>query len=170
MIFGHEFSGTIAAVGSRAEAAGLWRVGQRVTANPLVTCGECEACASGSQQLCVSRKLLSAALPGSNAEYVKLPAAFVYAVPDGVTLQQAAMTEPAACAIRAAELAAPRPTDAVLIIGMGPIGLLALQAVLQYGARDVIAVDRNADRLAIARSWGRSIRSVRRTARTRWRK
>ncbi|NBD24508.1 zinc-dependent alcohol dehydrogenase [Paenibacillus glycinis] len=154
MIFGHEFSGTIAAVGGRAEAAGRWRIGQRVTANPLVTCGQCEPCASGRQQLCVSRKLLSAALPGSNAEYVKIPAAFVYAVPDAVTLQQAAMTEPAACAIRAAELAEPKPTDTVLIIGMGPIGLLALQAVLQYGVRDVIAVDMNADRLGIAAKLG----------------
>lgn len=154
MIFGHEFAGTIAAIGSRAEASGQWAIGQRVTANPLVTCGQCEPCLSGKQQLCSSRKLLSAALPGSNAEYVKIPAAFVYAVPDWVTLQQAAMTEPAACAIRAAELAAPKPTDAVLILGMGPIGLLTLQAVLQYGARNVIAVDMNADRLAIAAKLG----------------
>ncbi|MBM7565038.1 zinc-dependent alcohol dehydrogenase [Paenibacillus sacheonensis] len=154
LVFGHEFSGTIAAIGSRAEAEGRWQIGQRVTANPLVTCGQCEPCLSGRQQLCTSRKLLSAALPGSNAEYVKIPAAFVYGVPDTVTLQQAAMTEPAACAIRAAELASPKPTDTVLIIGMGPIGLLALQAVLQYGVQRVIAVDMNADRLEIAAKLG----------------
>ncbi|QHT63099.1 alcohol dehydrogenase catalytic domain-containing protein [Paenibacillus lycopersici] len=154
LIFGHEFSGTIAEIGSRAAAEGRWQIGQRVTANPLVTCGQCEPCITGRQQLCVSRKLLSAALPGSNAEYVKLPAAFVYAVPDAVTLQQAAMTEPAACAIRAAELAAPKPSDTVLILGMGPIGLLLLQAVLQHGVRDVIAVDMNADRLRIAAKLG----------------
>ncbi|SFJ42177.1 Threonine dehydrogenase [Paenibacillus sp. UNC496MF] len=154
MIFGHEFSGTIAAIGSRAAAEGRWAFGQRVTANPLVTCGHCEPCVTGRQQLCASRKLLSAALPGSNAEYVKLPAAFVYPVPDSVTLRQAAMTEPAACAIRAAELAAPKPSDTVLIVGMGPIGLLTLQAVRQHGARSVIAVDMNAERLAIAAKLG----------------
>ncbi|MBP3964711.1 zinc-dependent alcohol dehydrogenase [Paenibacillus lignilyticus] len=154
MIFGHEFSGTIASVGSRVEASGAWAIGQRVTANPLVTCGHCDRCASGRQQLCVSRKLLSAALPGSNAEYVKIPAAFVYAVPDGMTMQQAALAEPTACAVRVAELAAAKPTDKVLILGMGPIGLLALQAVLQYGVSDVIAVDMNEDRLAIARRLG----------------
>jgi threonine dehydrogenase-like Zn-dependent dehydrogenase len=154
MIFGHEFSGTIASMGSRVEATGAWSVGQRVTANPLVTCGQCEKCASGRQQLCFSRKLLSAALPGSNAEYVKIPAAFVYALPDKMTLQQAAMVEPAACAVRIAELANAKPTDKVLIIGMGPIGLLALQAVLQYGVPEVIAVDMNEQRLAIARKLG----------------
>ncbi|WP_407945112.1 alcohol dehydrogenase catalytic domain-containing protein [Paenibacillus glycinis] len=154
MIFGHEFSGTIAAIGSRAEAGGRWHIGQRVTANPLVTCGHCEPCLSGRQQLCLSRQLLSAALPGSNAEYVKLPARFVYAVPDEMTLRQAAMTEPAACAIRAAELAAPKPADTVLILGMVPIGLLVLQAVQQYGVREIIAVDMNEERLAIARALG----------------
>ncbi|RAP73874.1 alcohol dehydrogenase [Paenibacillus montanisoli] len=154
MIFGHEFSGTIASMGSKAEASGAWQIGQRVTANPLVTCGQCERCASGKQQLCVSRKLLSAALPGSNAEYVKVPASFVYAVPDSMTLQTAALTEPTACAVRVAELAAAKPNDKVLIIGMGPIGLLSLQAVLQYGVRDVIVVDMNEDRLAIARRLG----------------
>ncbi|MBM7564027.1 zinc-dependent alcohol dehydrogenase [Paenibacillus sacheonensis] len=154
MIFGHEFAGTIASMGADAAASGQWTVGQRVTANPLVTCGRCEKCASGRQQLCGSRKLLSAALPGSNAQYVAIPADFVLPVPDSVTLQQAAMTEPAACAIRAAELASPKPSDRVLILGMGPIGLLALQAVLQYGVRDVIAVDMNEERLAIARKLG----------------
>ncbi|REE57447.1 threonine dehydrogenase-like Zn-dependent dehydrogenase [Paenibacillus taihuensis] len=154
MIFGHEFSGTIAAMGSRVEASGAWQLGQRVTANPLVTCGQCEKCLTGRQQLCGSRKLLSAALPGSNAEYVKIPAAFVYAVPDSMTLQTAAMTEPTACAVRVAELAAAKPTDKVLILGMGPIGLLTLQAVLQYGVKDIIAVDMNEDRLAIARRLG----------------
>ncbi len=154
MIFGHEFAGTIASMGSRVEAAGTWQLGQRVTANPLVTCGHCERCLGGKQQLCVSRRLLSAALPGSNAEYVKIPASFVYAVPDAMTLQTAALTEPTACAVRVAELAAAKPSDKALIIGMGPIGLLSLQAVLQYGVRDVIVVDMNEDRLGIARRLG----------------
>ncbi|GGD85666.1 zinc-dependent alcohol dehydrogenase [Paenibacillus nasutitermitis] len=154
MIFGHEFSGTIASMGSRIEAAGQWSIGQRVTANPLVTCGHCVKCLSGRQQLCVARKLLSAALPGSNAEYVKIPAAFLHALPEGMTLQQAAMAEPAACAVRAAELAAAKPSDTMLILGMGPIGMLTLQAVLQYGVKEIIAVDMNEDRLAIAGKMG----------------
>lgn len=150
MTFGHEFSGTIAGVGRAVETASVWRVGDRVTANPLVTCGRCEKCLSGRQQLCIERKLLSAALPGSNAEYVKIPASFVHKVPESLSLREAALTEPVACVVRVAELAGAKPTDTVLIVGMGPIGLLALQAILQYGVKNVIAVDTNRDRLAIA--------------------
>lgn len=156
MIFGHEFSGTISALGEgRAEMDGL-AVGDRVTANPLVTCGRCEACLEGMQQLCANRKLLSAALPGSNAEYVKIPAAFVHKLPDGMSLRDAALTEPVACAVRAAELAHIRPGDTALVVGMGPIGLLTLQALQQHGVGRTIAVDTNRDRLSIAKRLGAS--------------
>jgi threonine dehydrogenase-like Zn-dependent dehydrogenase len=156
MIFGHEFSGTIAAMGSRVKASGAWNIGDRVTANPLVTCGRCEKCVTGRQQLCPNRRLLSAALPGSNAEYVKIPAAFVFRVPDDMPLQTAALAEPTACAVRVAEQAAAKPTDAVLVVGMGPIGLLTLQALRQYGVRTLIAVDTNRDRLEFAGRLGAS--------------
>lgn len=156
LVFGHEFSGTIAGIGSLAEASGAWSIGDRVTANPLVTCGRCDKCLSGRQQLCVERKLLSAALPGSNAEYVKIPAAFVHKVPENLALSEAALAEPVACAVRAAELAEAKPADAVLVIGMGPIGLLTLQALVQYGVRQVAAVDMNRDRLAFAERLGAS--------------
>lgn len=151
LVFGHEFAGTIAALGTRTE--GLAE-GQRVTANPLVTCGRCEPCKRGMQQLCRSRKLLSAALPGSNAEYVKIPAAFVYGLPDTMSLQQGALAEPTACAVRAVKLAAPGPGDTVLITGMGPIGLLILQVAKLYGVGRIIAVDTNSTRLELARSLG----------------
>jgi 2-desacetyl-2-hydroxyethyl bacteriochlorophyllide A dehydrogenase len=151
LIFGHEFSGTIEQIGGTV--SGL-TIGQRVTANPLVTCGKCEKCISGRQQLCVNRKLLSAALPGSNAEFVKIPASFVYPIPDSLDLQSAALTEPVACAVRSVELAAPKPKDSVLIIGMGPIGLLALRVFQLYGVSHVIAVDMNRDRLELARRSG----------------
>jgi len=154
LIFGHEFSGTIAALGSRVSPAFGLAEGMRVTANPLVTCGVCDKCKAGKQQLCRSRKLLSAALPGSNAEYVKVPAAFVYPLPKEITLQQGALAEPAACAVRAAELAACKPGETVLIFGMGPIGLLILQAVKLYGVGRIIAVDTNPDRLALAKALG----------------
>jgi len=156
MIFGHEFSGTIAALGNEAADLGGFAVGDRVTANPLVTCGQCEACLGGKQQLCAERKLLSAALPGSNAEYVKIPSAFVHKLPDSLSLRDAALTEPIACAVRAAELADVRPGDTALVIGMGPIGLLALQALKQYGASRIVAVDRNRERLNFAKRLGAS--------------
>ena len=154
LIFGHEFSGTIAALGERAGKDTGLQIGIRVTANPLVTCGRCPTCLQGRQQLCVSRKLLSAALPGSNAEYVKLPAQFVYPLPDSVSLELGAMTEPAACAVRAVELAEVSPKDHVLVMGLGPIGLLIVQVLSLYGVKRIFAADMNPERLEMASQWG----------------
>ncbi|THF84503.1 zinc-dependent alcohol dehydrogenase [Cohnella fermenti] len=153
MIFGHELSGFIEKVDATGEALGL-RKGMRVTANPLVTCGRCSYCLAGQEPLCPERKLLSAALPGSNAEFVKLPASFVHPLPDHVSLIQGALTEPVACGARVAELTAAGPDDTVLVVGMGPIGVFALQAVLLSGAGRVIAVDLSHDRLSFAASLG----------------
>jgi len=155
LIFGHEFSGTIAAVGERV---GAFRpdlsVGARVTANPLVSCGDCRYCRRGEEQLCASRLLLSASLPGSNAAYVAVPAKNVYRLPDRVALEQAALAEPLACAARAADLGRVTADTDALIVGMGPIGLFTLQALRIAGARRVFVADTNAERLAMARAYG----------------
>jgi len=153
MIFGHEFSGTIEEVGPGCESYKL-QTGMRVTANPLVTCGECFYCSRGIEPLCPNRKLLSAALPGSNAEFVKVPAEFVHPLEAHVSLEQGALTEPVACGVRVAELADAGPEDTVLVAGMGPIGVFALQAVLLKGAKRVIAVDLSNERLAFAAGLG----------------
>lgn len=155
MIFGHEFSGTIEQIGERAgRLFPHLQPGVRVTANPLVTCGHCSACERGQQQRCENRKLLSAALPGSNAEYVTVPARFVHVLPDHVTFEQGTYVEPLACGVRAAELAEAQPGHRVLIVGLGPIGLFALQAMQAHGVTAVYAVDRNPERLALAAELG----------------
>ncbi|MFD2333850.1 zinc-binding dehydrogenase [Cohnella sp. GCM10020058] len=104
--------------------------------------------------LCPPRKLLSAALSGSNVEFVAVPAAFVYPLEDRVSLRDGALTEPAACGIRVTELAAAGPGDTVLVAGMGPIGLFAMQAVLLQGTARVIATDLSEERLAYAAELG----------------
>jgi threonine dehydrogenase-like Zn-dependent dehydrogenase len=153
-IFGHEFSGTIVQLSEQVKERYLLQLGQRVTANPLVTCGRCIYCLKGQQQLCTSRKLLSAALPGSNATHVKVPASCVFPLPDPITFQQGALTEPIACGVRVAELTAAKPGDQVLIMGMGPIGLFVLQALRVHGVRDIIAVDLHEERLQMAAALG----------------
>lgn len=157
LIFGHEFAGTIVSIGEGVTGRPDLHMGARVTANPLITCGRCDYCLRGLQQLCPERKLLSAALPGSNAEYVKVPAAFVYALPEHLSLQQGALVEPIACGVRVAELAAAKPGDKVAIMGMGPIGLFILQALKAYGVQDIIAVDLNKERLEMAEALGAAV-------------
>jgi len=154
LVFGHELSGHIAAVGAGvAPSAGL-TVGAAVTANPLVSCGACEFCVTGRQHLCQSRRLLGATLPGSNAEYVSVPAASVLPLPEGMDLRDASMVEPAACAVHSVELSGARPEASALVIGAGPIGLFILQVLGVYGVQHRYVADRNPARLAMATAMG----------------
>ncbi|WP_127588594.1 zinc-binding dehydrogenase [Paenibacillus koleovorans] len=155
LIFGHEFSGTIVQLGDRVavEFPALLE-GARVTANPLITCGKCPDCLRGKQQICAHRQLISAALPGSNAEYVKLPARSVVPLDDRLTFEQGAFIEPLACGVRVAEVAEVKPGQRVLIVGMGPIGLFSLQAIQAFGVKEIYVTDRNLSRLEMAAELG----------------
>jgi threonine dehydrogenase-like Zn-dependent dehydrogenase len=111
-------------------------------------------CLSGKQQLCPNRKLLSAHLPGSNAEFIAVRADAVFLIPSTLSLSTAALVEPTACAIHAAILAAPMPEETGLVVGAGPIGLLVIQALVDRGLKRVFCIDLNADRLSMAEESG----------------
>ncbi|MBD2862557.1 alcohol dehydrogenase catalytic domain-containing protein [Paenibacillus sp. IB182363] len=151
LIMGHEFAGTVAGLGKHAD---MFRIGDRVTANPLLSCGRCDPCTGGSAQLCVERKLVGAHVPGAFAEYVVVSEANVYPIPDSVSFEVAAYTEPFACAVHICRLAELSANDQVLIIGAGPIGLCVLAAAKAMGLRDVVVMDLNPDRLQIVRELG----------------
>lgn len=153
LIMGHEFSGWIDAIGTNMARADL-SVGQPVTANPLLSCGLCGACLDGRQNLCAERKLISAALPGSNAEYLTVRASAVHPLPADLPLTTGALVEPAACAVRTAKLAQPTPESAVLVAGAGPIGLLTIQALKDRGAKTIYVAETNPRRLEMAVSLG----------------
>ena len=153
LIMGHEFSGHIEEIGSSVDRPEL-KQGVAVTANPLVSCTRCLYCLSGKHQLCPNRKLLSASLPGSNAEFVAIRADAVFLIPPDMPLTVAALAEPTACAIHAAALAAPSPDESALVVGAGPIGLLVIQALADRGLKRVYCIDLNADRLAMAEKLG----------------
>jgi 2-desacetyl-2-hydroxyethyl bacteriochlorophyllide A dehydrogenase len=153
LVFGHELSGWIASVGARAASAGL-EVGARVTANPLVGCDHCRHCLAGRQHLCGARLLLGASLPGCNAEFVAVPASAVVVLPDAVSLRDAAMTEPAACAVRAVEVSGANAVSSALVVGAGPIGLFILQVLAAHGVTQRYVVERNPARRAMAEQLG----------------
>jgi 2-desacetyl-2-hydroxyethyl bacteriochlorophyllide A dehydrogenase len=155
LIMGHEFTGVIDRLGDDAAARypGL-AVGQKVTANPLITCGECQYCQSGRPQLCIRRKLHSAALPGSNAQYIAIRADAVIPVPDGLALTTAALTEPAACAVHAARLGVTSDVQNALVIGAGPIGVLVIEALKAQGVAEIYCMELNPERRAMAEAVG----------------
>ncbi len=155
LIMGHEFSGTIEQIGQQAKAQFPdLHIGQHVTANPLISCGRCVYCLSGRQQLCPNRKLHSAHLPGSNAELITIRADAVLPLPEGLAFTTAALAEPAACAVHAAELAAPKPDEAGLVAGAGPIGLLTIEALADYGLKTIYCAELNPERMAMAQALG----------------
>ncbi|WP_256756867.1 zinc-binding dehydrogenase [Cohnella sp. WQ 127256] len=151
LIMGHEFAGVVEQLG--VEVATL-KQGDRVTANPLVTCGTCSYCRNGQSQLCGARALLGAHRPGAFAEFVAVPAKNVYHLPDHVSMDEGAFAEPFACAVHICRLLELAPTDRLLVYGAGPIGLFALQAAQVYGLRDIVIIDLNESRLEIARELG----------------
>ncbi len=154
LVFGHEVSGYVAAVGIEVDPVGACAIGTPVTVNPLVSCGVCRYCVIGRQQLCPKRLLLGASLPGCNAEYVVVPARAVLAIPDGLTISAASMVEPAAFALNAVARGNTTPASSALVIGAGAIGLFLLQVLAEFGVRTRYVAERNPARLAMAVALG----------------
>lgn len=156
LIMGHEAAGEIAALG---EGVTGWQEGDRVTFDSTVYCNRCEMCRAGHVNLCASRQVLGVSCEeyrrhGAFAEYVAVPAYILYRLPAAVSFQQAAMVEPLAIAYHAATRTPIRPEDRLLILGVGTIGMLTLQVVKALGARQVIAVDLDQQKLDTALTKG----------------
>lgn len=151
LILGHEFSGVVVDLGSEVERISL---GQRVTANPMVTCGDCIECRGGRSNLCRNLSLLSMHRPGAFAEYVAVPERCVHPIPEGLSLRMAAMAEPLATAVHGLRLVARTYLGNVAIIGAGTIGLMALQTARVLGALRVMVVEVIPKRLEVAKALG----------------
>jgi L-iditol 2-dehydrogenase len=155
LILGHEFSGIVVEKGNRVT---LVDIDDQVTAETHARiCGSCEYCRSGAYNLCPSRRGYGFGVDGAFAEYVAVPERILHRIPRGVTLEEAAVTEPACVAYNAlVEKTRIRPGDLVVILGPGPIGLLCLQVAQLAGAgRTVVSgVSRDTTRLELAADLG----------------
>lgn len=152
-IMGHEFSGEIEAIGRNAGSD--WKVGQKVTALPLISCGACAACVRGDGHHCA--KMVSIGLgqsSGAYAEYVKVGARDAVLLPASVNLQEGALIEPLAVGYHAVEMAGLRPGANVLILGAGPVGLAVTLFSRFTGARHIIVSERSDGRIAMAARMG----------------
>jgi threonine dehydrogenase-like Zn-dependent dehydrogenase len=155
LVMGHEFSGEIVEMGEQATTANsALAVGAAVTVNPLFCTDNSIWDQRGLNQLCPSRQLIGAHRPGAYAEFVAVPAKTVTRLPDGMSLRTGSLTEPTACGVRIGELAGDVAGKSCLIIGAGPIGLLALQALQLKGAKEVFIADLDSERLAMGGALG----------------
>ena len=150
-VFGHEWAGEVVEVGEGLE----WpEKGMRVRAGNSAPCLHCKMCQKGKYNLCENMIWLW----GAYAEYVKVPARMVLVniqeIPNHVSFEEAAITEPLACVLHGVEEARVKLGDTVAIIGSGPIGLLHLLTVKKMGAEKVIVIDLVEERLDFAEKLG----------------
>ena len=156
LVMGHEAAGEIAQIGAGVHD---WRVGERVTFDSTIYCGQCFYCARGEVNLCQNRQVLGVSpgryrRHGAFAEYVVVPRRILYRLPDNLSFEHAAMIEAVSVAVHAVSLTPVRPGDTAVVVGSGMIGLLAIQALRHAGCARVIAVDPDPARLELARQLG----------------
>ena len=158
LVMGHEAAGNVAALGGRVK--GL-QVGDRVTFDSTVYCGDCVYCRQGKVNLCDNRQVLGVSCGdyrrhGAFAEYVAVPARIVYHLPGSLSFEHAAMIEATSIAVHAVGLATVHPGSTAVVVGSGMIGLLAIQALRIAGVDRLVAVDVDERRLALAGQSGAS--------------
>lgn len=153
VVMGHEFSGVISELG---EDAGDWKLGERVISLPIHPCGTCDACLQDKIGLCEQIVFtgFSHDHSGAFAEYTVVPTHSLHRVPDGVSLEAAALVEPLAVSRRAVSRTPVRPGSIVLVIGTGPIGVGVAQFARMAGAARVIVSEMSAERRALALAMG----------------
>jgi L-iditol 2-dehydrogenase len=156
LVMGHEAAGVVEALGG--SVAGF-APGDAVTFDSTIWCGRCAFCRDGVVNLCDDRRVLGVSTgeyrrDGAFAERVVVPARVVYALPAGVSMVEAALTEPLAVALHAVSRTPLVEDDEALVVGCGVIGLLVIAAVRQAGCKRIIAVDLSPSRLARATAMG----------------
>ena len=152
LVLGHEAAGVVTDVGAGVPGD---RVGQRVSIEPGVPDRTCAQCLAGRYNLCPGMRFFATPpVDGALTEYVVVHEAFAHPVPDAMTDDAAALLEPLSVGVWASRKARVTAGSRVLVTGAGPIGLVALQAALAFGATEVVVSDVDARRLALATDLG----------------
>lgn len=150
-LFGHELAGTVEAKGSAVN--GRVRMGARVVPSNSAPCNECFYCRKGQPNLCENLLFNN----GAYAEYIRIPGQIVrqnlLEIPDGVSFEDAALTEPLACVLRGIHETGIHAGDTVVVIGCGPIGLKFIRILSLRGVR-VIAIGKRKSQMLVARRLG----------------
>ncbi|MGL4727062.1 MAG: Zn-dependent oxidoreductase [Scandinavium sp.] len=151
-VIGHEFFGLIDAVGEGVSAE---RIGQRVSVDPVISCGHCYPCSIGKPNVCTSLVVLGVHRDGGFSEYAVVPERNAWAIPDSIQDQHAVMIEPFTIAANVTGQVSPTEQDVALVYGAGPMGLVTVQALKGvYKVKQVIVVDRIPERLMMAERSG----------------
>lgn len=152
---GHEWSGTVQAVGAGVDAR---LVGRKTVAEGFRTCGTCARCRDGETSLCAGGYAETGFTePGAFADHLTVPARLLHLLDDDADLRAAALVEPAAVVAAAVRAARPRPGERVAVVGAGTLGVLAVQYIAASTPAELAVVDPRAARGEHARSFGASV-------------
>lgn len=135
---GHEWTGVIQELG---RGVANLRVGDRVSVEGYLPCGNCAPCRRGDKQSCVTHAQIGMTQNGGFAEYVAAPEVSCHLVPEHVGLDEALMVEPASTVVRGIEHVSPREASSVAVIGCGPIGLIAARVLQRFQPACILGVD-----------------------------
>ncbi|NLY31057.1 MAG: alcohol dehydrogenase catalytic domain-containing protein [Firmicutes bacterium] len=151
VVQGHELSGEVAELGAGVEG---FAMGDKVTIQPQVFCGQCYPCRHGIYHICDNLRVMGFQTTGAASEYFAVDASKVFRLPEKMSLDHGAMVEPLAVAVHAIKRAAHIQGQKVVVLGAGPIGNLVAQSALALGAADVLITDLSDHRLEVARRCG----------------
>lgn len=148
---GHEFSGDVVAVGNNVRKV---KVGDRVTVEPVIVCGQCIACKTGNYGYCENISFTYRMGDGAMADYIKVEEPYVYRLPENLSYDAGALIEPLSVAVHAVRRADIKMGEKVLVIGAGAIGILIAALCRKSGATDVVVADYSQKRLEMALKLG----------------
>ncbi len=140
IVLGHEFTAEVVEVGKVPEMLGLFKPGDRVVVNPIQSCNACIACAEGQTHLCQNQTVPGVSVNGGFAEYCVSKYTGLFKLPEDVSYEAGAFTEPLACAVNGMRKLSIRLGDFVVIFGPGSMGLMMTQLSKVLGAGKVALV------------------------------
>jgi D-arabinitol dehydrogenase (NADP+) len=153
IIPGHEFSGTVEAVGAQVTR---YKPGDRVAVEPNIACDNCVNCLNNRQNFCLNWQAVGVTRSGGMAQFTTAPEKAAFNIGD-LPFEQAAFVEPLSCVLHGMGRLDMTIADKVAILGAGPIGMLLLQVARLQGASQVTVVDKNPFRAAFAAEMGADI-------------
>ena len=147
VVIGHEFAGEIAEIGAGVSG---WQVGDRVVSEQHIgACGHCRQCLTGNAFACSAKRAPGYFTDGAFTEFIKVPAWLLHRIPEKLSFVEAAFTEPSAVAAHGMlDRTGINPEDVVVILGCGPIGLVAAKMAQEEGASKVIVTGIDRDEIA----------------------
>lgn len=158
---GHEFFGYVVEAGEGGEDHFGVKVGDRIIAEQIVPCEKCRYCKSGQYWMCEVHNIFGfqrEVADGGMADYMRIPpTAIVHHIPESISLEDAAIIEPMACAIHTVNRAEVQLDDVVVIAGAGPLGLMMAQVAHLKTPKKLVVIDLVQERLDLARQYGADV-------------